>query len=150
MTCVSREVTIQRSGTLGIALLPMSLLMAIVNRLLGTPGPSPQLVQRLRERGRQAQAELLAASRTNTYITAGPEYSRRARVWRLNLVVRPEGAPEFEADVREPFPMNAGPVVGSTFPVVFDPDKPTDLMVDDRAGARIPTREIADPSAEAG
>lgn len=132
-----------------IALLSMSLIMALVNRLLGTPGPSPQLVQRLRERGRQAQAELFSASRTNTYITAGPEYSRRARVWRLHLVVRPEGAPEFEADVREPFPMNAGPVVGSTFPVVFDPDKPTDLMVDERTGARIPTSEVEDSSVQA-
>lgn len=124
----------------------MSLIMALVNRLLGTPGPSPQLVQRLRERGRQARAELISAQQTNTYITAGPEYSRRAQVWKLHLVVRPEGAPEFEADVKEPFPMNTGPVVGSTFPVVFDPDKPADLMVDDRAGARIPTSPVEDSS----
>jgi hypothetical protein len=128
----------------------MSLIMTLVNRMLGTPGPSPQLVQRLRERGRQAQAELISASRTNTYITAGPEYSPRARVWRLHLVVRPEGGPQFEADVKEPFPMNTGPVAGSSFPVVFDPDKPTDLMVDDRAGARIPTSQVEDTSTLAG
>jgi hypothetical protein len=126
----------------------MSLMMALVNRLLGTPGPSPQLVQRLRERGRQAQAELISASRTNTYITSGPEYSPRAQVWRLHLIVRPEGAPRFEADVKEPFPMNTGPIAGSSFPVVFDPDKPTDLMVDDRAGARIPTSELDTASVE--
>jgi hypothetical protein len=127
----------------------MSLMMALLNRLFGTPGPSPQLIQRLRERGRQAQAELISATMTNTYITAGPEYSPRARVWRLYLIVRPEGAPQFEAEVKEPFPMNTGPVSGSTFPVVFDPDKPTDLMVDDRAGARIPTSELEDSSAQA-
>lgn len=123
--------------------------MALVNRLLGTPGPSPQLVQRLRERGRQAQAELISAEQTNTYITAGPEYSRRARVWKLHLVVRPEGGPQFEAEVKEPFPMDTGPVAGSTFPVVFDPDKPTDLMVDDRGGARIPTSALGDSSVHA-
>jgi hypothetical protein len=123
--------------------------MALVNRLLGTPGPSPQLVQRLRERGRQAQAELISADQTNTYITAGPEYSRRARVWKLHLVVRPEGGPQFEAEVKEPFPMDTGPVAGSTFPVVFDPDKPTDLMVDDRGGARIPTSGLGDSSVQA-
>jgi hypothetical protein len=122
--------------------------MALVNRLLGTPGPSPQLVQRLRERGRQAKAELISADQTNTYITAGPEYSRRARVWKLHLVVRPEGGPQFEAEVKEPFPMDTGPVAGSTFPVVFDPDKPTDLMVDDRGGARIPTSELGDSSVQ--
>ncbi len=127
----------------------MSLIMALVNRLLGTPGPSPQLVQRLRERGRQAQAELTSATRTSAYITAGPEYSPRARVWKLQLVVRPEGGPEFEAEVREPFPMNTGPIPGSTFPIVFDPDKPTDLMVDERAGARIPTREVEDSPPQA-
>lgn len=118
----------------------MSLIMALVNRLLGTPGPSPQLIQRLRERGRQAQAELISATEINAYITAGPEYSPRARVWKLQLVVRPEGGPAFEAEVKEPFPMNTSPIPGSTFPVVFDPDKPGDLMVDERAGARIPTR----------
>ena len=126
----------------------MSLMMTLVNRLLGAPGPSPQLVQRLRERGRQAQAELISATRTNTYITAGPEYSPRARVWKLHLVVRPEGGPQFEAEVKEPFPMNSGPVEGASFPVVFDPDRPTDLMVDDRAGARIPTSELDDTAAQ--
>ena len=124
--------------------------MTLVNRLLGTPGPSPQLVQRLRERGRQAQAELISATRTTTYITAGPDYSPRARVWKLHLVVRPEGGPQFEAEVKEPFPMETGPVAGSSFPVVFDPDKPTDLMVDDRAGARIPTSEIDNSRPQAG
>lgn len=127
----------------------MSLIMGLINRLFGTPGPSPQLVQRLRERGRQAQAELISAARTNTYITAGPEYSPRARIWRLQLIVRPEGAPQFEAEVKEPFPMSTAPVSGCTFPVVFDPDKPTDLMVDERAGASIPTSELEDSSVDA-
>jgi len=128
----------------------MPLVVTLGERLVDWLSPRRRREERLRERGEPAQAEVVSAERTNTYKTAGPGGPPRARIWKLELRVRPASGREYDATIKEWFRLQTGPVIGSTFGVLYDPDKPSDLMVDERGGASIPTTQVEDPSLQAG
>jgi hypothetical protein len=58
-------------------------------------------------------------------------------VWKLKLRIKPEGEPEFEADVKQRYGQLSRPMVGSSVVVPYDPDDHTKVAIDQSEAAQL-------------
>ena len=101
-------------------------------------GRDGRLAERLRASGRRAPAEVLEADGGRVGVTHGnPVFVENTEmVWKLKLMVRPDGEEAFEAEVKARFPQLGAPRKGVVLSVLYDPDDHSKVVVDQsREGA---------------
>jgi hypothetical protein len=94
-------------------------------------GSKKRLEEKLRASGKHAPAEVLEADSSYGITRGNPAFVGATNiVWKLKLQVRPEGEPEFTADVKAEFPQLSSPAKGMTLNVLYDPDDHSKVVVD--------------------
>src|SRR4051794_34456921 len=95
-------------------------------------GHHPLLQRKLRKSGRRAFATVVESERTKYSETAGNEaiVSNTRVLWKFKLSVAPNGEPPFEADADVLLPQTWSPSSGTRFPVLYDPDDHSRVVVD--------------------
>ena len=84
------------------------------------------------EGGTRAPAEVVKAEQSGTGVTVGnPALAGATEVaWKLDVKVKPEGADPFDAQVEAKLPQYTALMVGTTVPVLFDPDDHSKVTLD--------------------
>jgi hypothetical protein len=84
------------------------------------------------ESGRRAQAEVVSVEQSGTGVTVGNPAMAGATevVWKLDVKVKPDGADPFDAHVEARLPQYSAIMVGSTVPVLFDPNDHSEVTLD--------------------
>jgi hypothetical protein len=95
-------------------------------------GFHPLLRHELEKKGKRAFATVVECKETHLLETAGDPsvVSSTERMWKLVLRVEPEGEQPFEAKVDEYLPQLSATSVGDKFPVLYDPDDHSKVVVD--------------------
>lgn len=103
--------------------------------MLGRPGRRDR--KRLEEHGIRAPATVLEIAERGMAITHGSEaiVSNTELVLKCTLRVEPPGQPVFDVETKLRFPQLAVPSAGSTIAVIYDPEDPGTLMLDDSPAA---------------
>jgi hypothetical protein len=96
-------------------------------------GHHPLLQRRLRKSGRRAFASVLESQRTQYTETFGNDslISNTRVLWKFVLRVAPEGEAPFDADADVLLPQTWSPSSGTQFPVLYDPDDHSRVVVDE-------------------
>jgi hypothetical protein len=92
----------------------------------------PELEHRLRKHGQKAMAEVVAARQTHMTVTLGnPQLMGDTRIeWKLTVRVQPHGGATFDVDIDALFSQMDGPTVGSSVPVLYDPEDHSKVVID--------------------
>lgn len=98
-------------------------------------GFHPLLTRELKKNGVRAFATVLKVKRTHELNTVGDPsvVSNTERLWKLELEVKPDSGPPFQAKVGAWFGQMSEPTVGDEYPVLFHPDDHTKLIIDQSA-----------------
>jgi len=88
--------------------------------------------EKLEEHGTRAPAEIVKAEQSGAGVTAGNPALAGATevVWKLAVRVKPEGGDPFDAHVEARLPQYTGLRVGTTVPVLFDPEDRSKIVLD--------------------
>ena len=88
--------------------------------------------KKLEEHDTRAPAEVITAEQTGTGVTTGnPAFAGATEVmWHRDVRVKPDGGEPFDAKVEAKLPQSTALMVGSTVPVLFDPDDHTNVTLD--------------------
>lgn len=88
--------------------------------------------RKLEEHGTRAAAEVVKAEQSGVGVTVGnPAFAGATEVvWKLDLKVRPGGGDPFDAHVEARLPQYTMLRVGTTVPVLFDPDDHSKVALD--------------------
>jgi hypothetical protein len=95
-------------------------------------GHHPLLQRKLSKSGRRAFATVLESQRTKYNETFGNAalVSNTTVLWKFKLCVAPDGEPPFEADADVLLPQTWSPSSGTRFPVLYDPDDHSKVIID--------------------
>jgi hypothetical protein len=95
-------------------------------------GHHPLLRRKLAKSDRRAFATVLESERTKYNETFGNEalVSKTTVLWKFKLRVAPDGEPPFEADADVLLPQMWSPSSGTRFPVLYDPDDHSEVIID--------------------
>jgi hypothetical protein len=95
-------------------------------------GHHPLLERELLKKGRRAVATVLQSKRTHYAETLGNAslVSDTRVLWKFVVRVEPEGEPSFEANIDELRPQTWSPIPGVRFPVLYDPEDRSKVVVD--------------------
>jgi Short C-terminal domain len=88
--------------------------------------------KKLEDHGVRAPAEVVSADQSGVGVTAGnPAFAGATEVlWKLDVKVKPEDGDPFDAHVEAKLPQYTALMVGSTVPVLFDPDDHSKVTLD--------------------
>jgi Short C-terminal domain len=105
-------------------------------------GKESRQEKKLRENGKSAPATIVEAKKGRFAISSGgnaAEQVASAHVnWKVKLRVTPEGEEPFEVEVKEGYAqMGMGPQIGSTVPVLYDPNDHSNVAIDHDTGAQV-------------
>jgi hypothetical protein len=103
-------------------------------------GDNHRLRERLLEHGARADAEVLEV-KERPWVTRKPGAIGAFGTYRLKLQVNALGQPAFEAELTDQWRDMGEPAVGERVPVLYDPDHPSKLVLDDKPGRY----RLADP-----
>ena len=95
-----------------------------------------RLVERVTRSGVPAQAEVLSAELVLPRYRKGISYGNVTSPWRVGLRISPESGAAFDLETKIEIPMPMEARLGETLRVIYNPQKPDDIIVDP---ASVPT-----------